>query len=191
MICEAIGDSGGGNHQLFLRKEGVHDTSRTVYEEGLATIESLRKFLSFLDEKTNRPTAMNKFMYYRLNQDKMISDLKYWLEGTLPSREIVDTKAIEIFGHNVVKDDETTEDKLNDSIESLRDAEQEVWELVREPMDYELYNTGDEDDAIPAIDDWLDIFERIRKLHSYIKAQIAKNPEKFKPRSTDEPLSGY
>lgn len=148
-------------------------------------INELARYISFLELKVSRYDILYRFEIGVSQSEKLISDLKYWLEGTLPNYNYALMKVTEALGSNVTKagNEETILDKLNYYINSLMEEESSIREnaaISLEWIDYVDLKIDDYDDPLEAdFIDWEHSFNYIQKVHQIISAQISMNPDQL------------
>lgn len=151
-------------------------------------IEQLRRYILYLELKVSRSENLAKFEKRIVHSKKIISDIDYWLEGTLPNPGYALLKVNEVLGENVTKDGthETIEEKLSYYKDSLNEDESDFWEEASIPLewrDYEDLDTEEFTDPLnDSIEDWEYTYSKIKKVHGILRAQISQNPDQFKPK---------
>ncbi|OBY77991.1 hypothetical protein BBG47_18790 [Paenibacillus sp. KS1] len=163
--------------------------SKSAFYEEIERINQLGQYVNFLELKVTRSEIIRTFVNEVNQSIKLISDLDYWLEGTLPNYGHALIKVTEVFGENVIKEgsDETIQEKLSYCLKSLKEIEDSFWKHAEISLEWEEYADKDTDDFIDPLNDtfeeWESTYKDITKVHGIISAQISMNPDKFKART--------
>jgi len=159
--------------------------SKITFEEETEGIGQLRKYVGFVELKASRSEIIRTFQSHVNELKRLLSELEYWLEGTLPNYNIALENVTEILG-TVYGPDETIQAKIRYSINSLNVIENAFILQATRPLEWEIYADRDNDDFIDPlteiIAEWERSYEDIKRVHGVIGAQIAMNPDKFKPK---------
>lgn len=163
--------------------------SKSVFDEETERISQLGKYVEFLELKISRSEIFRIFENDVNQSTRLISELEYWLEGTLPNYGHALVKVTGILGENVTKEgpDETIQEKLSYYIKSLKEIESSFEKHAAIPLEWVDYADKDSEDFIDPLNDtleeWENSFKYIKKVHGIIGAQISMNPNKFKPKT--------
>ncbi|MGX4670572.1 hypothetical protein JNUCC74_15520 [Cerasibacillus sp. JNUCC 74] len=188
---EAVRELSSNLNVAIREAQDLHislNKSQSTFNDETKRINELARYISFLELKVSRYDILYRFEIGVSQSEKLISDLKYWLEGTLPNYNYALMKVTEALGSNVTKagNEETILDKLNYYINSLMEEESSIREnaaISLEWIDYVDLKIDDYDDPLEAdFIDWEHSFNYIQKVHQIISAQISMNPDQFKPK---------
>ncbi|WP_373233163.1 hypothetical protein [Cohnella sp.] len=163
--------------------------SKTAFDEETERIDQLGKYVNFLELKASRSEIIRTFENDVNQSIRLISDLEYWLEGTLPNYGYALVKVTEVFGENVTKEgsDETIQEKLSYNTKSLKEIEDSFWKQAARRLEWEDYADKDTDEFIDPLNDsfeeWKSTYKDIKKVHGIIGAQISMKPHQFKPKT--------
>ncbi|MDH6674926.1 hypothetical protein M2277_005625 [Paenibacillus sp. LBL] len=159
--------------------------SKILFEQETERINLLGKYVEFLELKIARPELIRTFEENRNESKRLISELEYWLAGTLPNYGFALTKVTEVLGENVIKEDETIQDKLSHYKEVLEEYEATFWKVAATPLEWENYEDEDIKDYSDPLQEksnnWKSVYENIKKVHGIIGGQISMNPHRFIP----------
>lgn len=163
--------------------------SKSAFDEETERINQLGKYVGFLELKVSRAEIFRTFEDDVNHSISLLSELKYWLEGTLPNYESALLKVTEVLGKMVTKSepDETILEKLSYYTKSLKEIESVFRVQVAIPLEWVNYADKDTDDFIDPLNDifetWEESYNCIKKVHGIIASQILMNPDKFKPKT--------
>ncbi|MGD6831856.1 hypothetical protein ACQCT5_06810 [Sutcliffiella halmapala] len=163
--------------------------SKSAFDEETERINLLGKYVEFLELKVSRSEIFRTFENDVNQSTRLISELEYWLEGTLPNYGHALVKVTEVLGKNVTKEgpDETIQEKLCYYTKSLKEIESSFRKQAVIPLEWVDYVDKDTEDFTDPLNDtfkeWENSYKYIKKVHGIIGAQISMNPNKFKPKT--------
>ncbi|MEK4715825.1 hypothetical protein [Sporosarcina sp. FSL K6-5500] len=162
--------------------------SERAFNDETKRINQLGMYISFLELKVSRFGSLYKLEIGVRHSRKIISELEYWLEGTLPNYDYALIKVTEVLGSGLTKKgiDETIQDKLSYYKKSLMEEEISIRKEAAIPLEWLDYVDLKIDEYEDPLEDdfgeWEVSYNCIQKMHSIINAQITMNPNKFKPK---------
>lgn len=158
--------------------------SKILFEKETERINQLGKYVSFLELRISRPEIIRTFENKRSESIKILSELEYWLAGTLPNYGFALTRVTEVTN---MGEDETIQEIIDHYKEGLDEYETDFWEETTIPLEWEDYEDKNNREFIDPLEevlnDWIGEYDNIKKIHGIISSQITLNPDKFIPKT--------
>ncbi|MDC0764191.1 hypothetical protein POF51_26070 [Brevibacillus sp. AG] len=163
--------------------------SEIAFEKGTERMNQLGKYVGFVELTVSRLEILRTFENHVNESKRLHSELESWLADTLLDYDVALENVTEILGANVIDNgpDETIQDKLSYTSNSLKEMENAFWEQAKRPLNWVNYADLTLDDftdpLADILEEWESYFEDLKKVHWIIKAQLAINTAKFKQKT--------